>query len=316
MASEKLETIMMDLLPRSEEIASRWYHGAVHDPEHGRGTPEAVIASLREVVIEAIELLTMEKFGPSKARELGERISKLSLDGEDFLGRTHEILAYELTKDLNTDQLHLIHNDLTSLMANFTSGYFEHLRSHILSEERDIHDNLMKDLLIVDERLKKTNEELEAMVEHRTAELQRLNEELKKEIGNRKQAEEYLKQRETLLSVVFDTTFLWTGLLDPDGRLLLPNKTSLDFMGLKKEQVIGHFFWDTPWWDHSDELKGKIKKAVVEAKKGVHSRFEVYHVDPKGHRQEVQFSIRPVKNHQGEIIYLIPEGILLPLAKE
>jgi PAS domain S-box-containing protein len=316
MDTGELEIIRTNLFSRSDEIASRWYHGAVQDPEHRKGDPDKIISVLKEIVIEAIELLTTEKFGPSKARDLGERVSELRLDGEDFLGRTHEIITYEVTRDLSKDQLHQIHHDITSLMANFTSGYFEHLRSQIFLDETEIHNRLMSDLLIVDEKLKRTNDELEAMVEQRTAELQRLNEELKSEIVSRKEVEKNLKQRETLLSVMFDTASTWTGLLDHEGRLILPNRAALDFMGLKKEDVVNQLFWETPWWDHSRELREKVKEAVLKAKKGVPSKFEVYHIDLEGQRQGVQFSIKPVKNREGEIIYMIPEGILLPLANE
>jgi PAS domain S-box-containing protein len=111
--------------------------------------------------------------------------------------------------------------------------------------------------------------------------------------------------------VVFDTTFLWAGLLDPQGRLILPNKAALDFMGLKKEDVIGQFFWETPWWEHSKVFQDKVRKAIFETKKGSASDFDVFHIDPDGNRQDVHFSIRPVKNNVGEIIYMIVEGYLI-----
>jgi PAS domain S-box-containing protein len=185
-----------------------------------------------------------------------------------------------------------------------------------MREQKIIHDNLMKDLILVDERLRKTNEELEAKVLERTSELQRLNEELKREVEIRMKAEEGLKKREHLLSVAFDTSFLWTGLLDPDGRLLLANKQSLDFLNLKRQDVIGKYFWETPWWEHSPKQKEKVRKALREAKKGTAAKFDVYHIDKEGTRQEVQFSIRPVKNESGEIIFLIPEGVNITERKD
>lgn len=311
MSSEDLLEIRESLLSRADEIAFIWYNGAIHDPDKKKGAPDETISKLKQVVIGSIELLTSDTFGPSKAVEIGEKTSRLKIDGKDFMGRTHEILTYEFTKELSMDHLQLIYHNFTSFMANFTTGYYGVTLSDLKNEQKRMHKALMHDLLIVDEKLKKTNEELEAKVEERTAELKMLNKELKAEVDMRIKAENNLIQREHLLSVVFDTTLLWTGLLDPSGRLILPNKASLDFMGLKKVDVVGQFFWETPWWKHSKELQEKVKKAVHEAKKGASSQFDVYHLDPQGNKQDVLFSIRPVKNEMGEIIYLILEGILI-----
>jgi len=315
MVSPERKAIRENLMSRSSEIASRWFNGAIHDPERRKKTPDELKETFEVVVNETIEILTSETFGPSRAHELGERVSHLKPGSEDFIGRTQEILSFEMIKDISAKELRSFHNDLSSFMANFTTGYIHVARQDFMKEQKVIHDNLMKDLVLVDEKLRKTNEELEAKVEERTAELKRLNESLKKEIDIRTMAEESLKQRENLLSVVFDTSYLWTGLLDPDGRLILPNKPSLDFLGLKKEDVVGKHFWDTPWWSHSEELKNKVHDAIKIAKKGSPSTFDVFHVDPDGIRHEVQFSIRPVKNSKGEVIHLIPEGVDITIRK-
>jgi PAS domain S-box-containing protein len=316
MSSEDLLEIRESLLSRADEIAVKWYNGAVNDPDKRKGAPDEIISILKQVVKGSIELLTSDAFGPSKAAELGEKTSRLKIDGKDFMGRTHEILTYEFTKELSMDHLQLIYHNLTSFTANFTTGYYGVAISDLKSQQERMHKALMHDLLIVDEKLKETNEELEAKVEKRTAELKMLNMELKAEVEMRIKAENNLIQREHLLSVVFNTTLLWTGLLDPSGRLILPNKAALDFMGLKKADVVGQFFWETPWWKHSKELQDKVQKAVYEAKKGTASQFEVYHLDPQGSKLDVLFSIRPVKNDLGEIIYLILEGVLLNDMKE
>ncbi len=309
MVSKEIISIRENLLSRSDEITIRWYNGAVQVTNLHRNTHEEIKVTMKKAVNEAIETITSDIFTPSKAIEIGEKISKLKLGNSDFIGRTQEILSFEFTNELSKDELLLVHHILSSFIANFTSGYINNARNDFMNSQKIIYENLMQDLLIVDEKLKKTNAELEAMVEERTGELKSLNEELKKEIEIRISAEDHLKQREYLLSVAFDTSFLWTGLLDPQGRILLPNKTSIDFIGLKKEDVIGQYFWEAPWWSHSPELSEKVKKAIMRARKGAPSQFDVVHVDPEGNHQDVQFSIRPVKNQEGEVIYLIPEGV-------
>jgi PAS domain S-box-containing protein len=111
-----------------------------------------------------------------------------------------------------------------------------------------------------------------------------------------------------LLQAVQDNTSQFSGLLTPDGILLDANRPALDFIGVEKDTVIGKFFWDTPWWQHSSEGRKELKQAIAQAAQGEAIRFESTHISAKGDTINVDFSINPVRNDQGEIIYLVPGG--------
>ncbi len=116
-----------------------------------------------------------------------------------------------------------------------------------------------------------------------------------------------LQEREVRFNAIFNSMFQFIGLLDADGRLLEANQTSLDFIAAKNEDVIGKFFWDTPWWE-TDEKKENLKAAVHEAKKGKFVRIEVQHASDNGQVIDVDFSLSPIMDEQGEVILMVPEG--------
>ncbi len=135
---------------------------------------------------------------------------------------------------------------------------------------------------------------LRIMVKRRTAELEQ-------EVQRRRESEQKAR-------AVFDQTFEFVGMLSPDGTLLEANRTSLDFIGLPAGDVINRPFWETPWWSHAEEMQQKIRKAVASASRGNTVRFEATHRDRSGTLRTIDFTLKPVFDEQGSLLYLIPEG--------
>jgi PAS domain S-box-containing protein len=126
------------------------------------------------------------------------------------------------------------------------------------------------------------------------------------DITDRKRAEQALRDSETKLRAIFDHHYQLTGLLDCEGRLLAGNKTALDFAGVDGSEVIGRCFWETPWWDPSQETI--LRHAIQRAARGEFVRFESTHVRADGQIRDFDFSLSPVEDDQGKVIYLVPEG--------
>ena len=118
---------------------------------------------------------------------------------------------------------------------------------------------------------------------------------------------ETVNEREQRLRAIFDNTFQFIGLLSPDGVLLEANKTSLESVGTSRSEAIGRPFWETPWWTHSPELERRLREAVERAAAGEPDRFEVTHTTADGGLIHVDFSLTPVKDDAGTVVYLIPE---------
>ena len=107
---------------------------------------------------------------------------------------------------------------------------------------------------------------------------------------------------------VFDQAFQFIGLLDVEGTVLEANQTALSFAGISRDLVIGRPFWLTPWWTHSTSLQDRVHEAVQRAASGEFVRFETIHPDRAGEMHIVDFSLKPVLDDQGRILWLIPEG--------
>ncbi|NLI16979.1 MAG: PAS domain S-box protein [candidate division Zixibacteria bacterium] len=120
--------------------------------------------------------------------------------------------------------------------------------------------------------------------------------------------EKNLKNSENKIRALLDQTFQFIALLLPNGTLIDVNESALAFSGIKKSDVAGRPFWEGPWWTHSVELQEKLKNAINDAAKGQFIRFEVAHPDKNGALHYVDFSLKPVMDDDGRVIYLIPEG--------
>ncbi len=131
---------------------------------------------------------------------------------------------------------------------------------------------------------------------------------LKQEILERQQIEVTLEKTEQKFKAIFDSTFQFIGLLDIDGRILEANRTALDAIAITREDVLGHYFWQSPWWDHSPQLQTQLQEGIQRAATGELVRFEAEHILANGESVFVDFSLKPVPDGTGKIVMLIPEG--------
>jgi PAS domain S-box-containing protein len=124
----------------------------------------------------------------------------------------------------------------------------------------------------------------------------------------RQQAELALKQSEQRFRGIFDQTFQFMGLLEPNGKIIEANQTALDFIGATLADVVGKPFWLTPWWAISQEAQKLCQEAVNRGAKGEFIRFEVDCLGINNQIITVDFSLTPFKDETGQVVMLIPEG--------
>lgn len=116
------------------------------------------------------------------------------------------------------------------------------------------------------------------------------------------------KESDVRFRAIFNQTFQLIGLLTPDGRLLEANQTALDMIGVDPASIRNKFFWDTPWWQHSEHEQEALKQAVKDAASGKFVRFQTSHIGKGGEAITIDFSIKPVLDDYGKVLYLLPEG--------
>lgn len=129
-----------------------------------------------------------------------------------------------------------------------------------------------------------------------------------RDISEQKAAEESLKATERRFRAVFDQRLQLVRILSTDGIVLEANQKSLEFAGLQSDGVIGCYLWETPWWSHSPELQQRLRDAVLSAARGVAVRFEATCPRPDGNLATLDFSLRPITDNAGQVVFLVTES--------
>jgi len=131
---------------------------------------------------------------------------------------------------------------------------------------------------------------------------------IQRDVTERKRAETALVDSERRFRAIFDSSYQLIGLLEPDGTLVQANQAALDLGGLKEKDVIGRLFWDTYWWRYSTDVQNRLKAAVMKASQGTSVGYEENVLGTDNTIRTIEFTLKPVKNQQGEVAYIIPEG--------
>lgn len=129
-----------------------------------------------------------------------------------------------------------------------------------------------------------------------------------RDITEMKKTKDALIESERRFRAVFNQTFEYIGLLKPDGEIVLTNETALQFAGTSSQEVIHRRFWETDWWNFSTDIQKTIQEAVRRAALGEFLRFETQAQGANGKIITVDFSIKPIRDEDGKVTLLIPEG--------
>jgi len=120
-------------------------------------------------------------------------------------------------------------------------------------------------------------------------------------------ARDQLAENEHRFRAIFNSTMQFIGLTTPDGTLLEANDAALAFAGVSRAEVIGRKLWETPWFQMGEATQSRLRDAIATAAAGTPQRYE--EVVRGGDRlAAIDFSIRPLRDTEGRITLLVPEG--------
>lgn len=129
-----------------------------------------------------------------------------------------------------------------------------------------------------------------------------------RDITEQEQAEAALRDSERRFRAIFNQTFQFIGLVEPDGTLIEANQTALDFGGFPADAVIGKSFWEAPWWSLSQESRIRLREAIAQAVAGEFVRYEVEVLGAQDTIVTIDFSLKPILDEADNTILLIAEG--------
>jgi PAS domain S-box-containing protein len=128
------------------------------------------------------------------------------------------------------------------------------------------------------------------------------------DVTERKQTEEALRERNAWLNAIYSASLEYIGLLTPEGVIIDCNRASLEFAGNTREEVIGVNFAESPWFLYTPGAPEMARQAIANAASGEFVRREVALVRPSGETIPFDFSLAPVRDANGKVVYLVPEG--------
>jgi len=146
---------------------------------------------------------------------------------------------------------------------------------------------------------KRVADELDRRVAQRTAELSKANEELEKEIAERRRAEETLRRRALDFRLIVDSIPVPVAVTTPSGEIEGLNRPTLDYFGKTLEELKG---WTTSDVVHPDDLPHTVAALQQALQTG-----GMYNVESRHRRADGiyrWFNVRgfPLRDPQGNIL--------------
>tara|TARA_R110002111_G_scaffold258083_1_gene326813 strand:- start:42612 stop:45074 length:2463 start_codon:yes stop_codon:yes gene_type:complete len=146
-------------------------------------------------------------------------------------------------------------------------------------------------------------------IETRMAELARMNENLRREILERKRIETQLLTANKRTQDILDSLFVFVGVYSTEGILLEINRCPLEAAKLNKRDVIGKPFWNTYWWSYSTETQAQLEQAFQRAATGETVRFDTKARLSEQKRMDLDITFGPLFDEAGNVIQIIGSAV-------
>ena len=116
--------------------------------------------------------------------------------------------------------------------------------------------------------------------------------------------------RQKLARTILDEMYQFVGLLDADGNVLDINRVALEGAGIRLDEIQGKPFWEARWWLVSRETQDLQRALVQQARSGefVRRDIEIYGDAAGEETIIIDFSLEPVRDRGGNIVFLLAEG--------
>jgi PAS domain S-box-containing protein len=129
-----------------------------------------------------------------------------------------------------------------------------------------------------------------------------------RDVTEQRREAEALRESEARLKAMYSTSLEYIGLLTPEGLMLECNRASLEFGPMRRGEAVGRHFADTPWFINTPGASTLVRRAIAQANAGTTFRAELSLVRPNGETMIIDFSLTPVRDQSGRVIFLVPES--------
>jgi PAS domain S-box-containing protein len=125
------------------------------------------------------------------------------------------------------------------------------------------------------------------------------------DVTERTEREQKLRESQRQFEAVFNDPEAFVGLADTDGTVYRVNEPALSLVDVEHDEIVGTPAWETPWWNHDEQLKADIEDSVERAAEGEYVELEADLSALVPGELIVSGTIRPVTDDDGEVVSLI-----------
>jgi PAS domain S-box-containing protein len=138
------------------------------------------------------------------------------------------------------------------------------------------------------------------------------------DISERKLAEIALRDSQRRLRDIIDGLgpSIFVGLLTPQGVILEVSRSALEVVASPSNEILGRAFVDTEWWKDLPEERQRVQDAIERGSRGEPSRFDLQTRGRAGTLIDIDFSLQPLFDEHGKVIFLVPSAIVITERKQ
>ncbi|WP_373058519.1 ATP-binding protein [Gemmatimonas sp.] len=135
------------------------------------------------------------------------------------------------------------------------------------------------------------------------------------DVTERALADASREESERRFRAMFDTANQVQLLLDYDGSILEANRAAGELAGTTAAALSGMRFWLAPWWADDTVTGERVQDRFVKARTGDTNRFEVEIGHPGDRLVTIDFSLKPILDHEDRVVQVLVEGRDLTVRK-
>jgi len=134
-----------------------------------------------------------------------------------------------------------------------------------------------------------------------------------RDITESRRAADEIKQSQERLRDLIDGVgpSIFVGLMTVDGIMIECNRPALAAAGLRPDDVLGKHFAETHWFTHSVEVQQQLRESITRGASGEASRYDIQIRGPENDLIDIDFSLQPLRDETGEIVFLIPSASVI-----
>ena len=231
-----------------QAIAEKWY-AAIANTCYPTKSAQQVRQELYELTGRAMDLL-VEASHDGLGQDLGVALGRLHYLQAEALGQTLRVLGEEFYDARPEEGTEEYLSRLAQMLGGIATGFFDEACKIVLTEQETIRAALVTEIERSHQALREAHDTLEQGVKDRTADLARINEELRAEVAERLKAESALRESEKKYRRLVEDMKEVVYAVDGEGYTTYVSPSIEALLGYKPAELIGRRYAN---FAHPDE---------------------------------------------------------------